>query len=115
MMSGAVFDHDGNSASQLLIEAFDRQCVVAVEGIEAPADVQQRYIALDQFSQPQQAFPCNQRIVGIDGRDLIGCVVAQVNALRPPPLMPTKAGLVDRPCRSVRNVNHASQCLISSD
>jgi hypothetical protein len=72
MVSDAILDHDGDPASQMLIDALDGQCVVSGKRIETAANVQQWHITLDQLVKLHQAFTGNQRIVGVNAGNSLG-------------------------------------------
>ncbi len=71
-MADAVLDHDGNPATQLMVDTFDRIGVIHRKRVKTAADVQQRYVAFDQPIEFHEAFARDQRIVGIDAGNMVG-------------------------------------------
>src|SRR5262245_41929485 len=84
MVAGALLDHHGDSASQLLIDALDGQRVAACQGIETAANVQQGHVAPGQFAELYQTFPGDQGIVGIDAGNVVGIRGGPGECVAPP-------------------------------
>ncbi len=72
MVAGAVFDHGGDAAAELLVDAFDHCRVFSQYGIDAAADVKEGNILARQEAEFRQDFRIRAGGVGVDAGDVLG-------------------------------------------